>query len=162
LIRDSYYGGATDYYIKYAENLYYSDVNSLYPYAMMNPMPVNIKTKHFNFDSDFSLDSFFGFLEVEVTAPNDLIIPMLPLEYQGKTIFPTGTWTGTYFSEELKAVIKYGYSFKFISGIEYKKTYKLFDSYIQHFYKIKTESIGSKRFVARPYGTHLNQLYGRL
>lgn len=59
-IRESYFGGATDYYIKYAENLYYSDINSLYPYAMMHPMPVNIKTKHFNFDSDFSLDSFFG------------------------------------------------------------------------------------------------------
>jgi len=27
---------------------------------------------------------------------------------------------------------------------------------------IKKENLGSKRFVARPYGTHLNQLYGRL
>lgn len=97
-IRDSYYGGATDYYIKYAENLYYSDVNSLYPYAMMNDMPVNIKAKNLVIGEDFNLDKFFGFLEVEVTAPKDLIIPMLPFKYKGKTIFPTGRWVGTYFS----------------------------------------------------------------
>ena len=107
-IRDSYYGGATDYYIKYAEKLYYSDVNSLYPYAMKNPMPVNIKEKHYFFKNNFKLDNFFGFLEVEVTAPKNLVIPLLPLKYQGKTIFPTGKWVGTYFSEELKAVLKYG------------------------------------------------------
>jgi len=107
-IRDSYFGGATDYYIKYAESLYYSDVNSLYPYAMKNPMPVNIKERHYFFKPNFKLDNFFGFLEVEVTAPKNLVIPLLPLKYQGKTIFPTGTWVGTYFSEELKAVLKYG------------------------------------------------------
>jgi hypothetical protein len=48
-IRESYFGGATDYYIKYAESLYYSDVNSLYPFAMKNPMPVNIKERHYFF-----------------------------------------------------------------------------------------------------------------
>lgn len=156
-IRFSYFGGATDYYIKYAENLFYSDVNSLYPYAMMNSMPVNIKERHYHLSKDFDLNNFFGFLHVEVTAPKDLIVPMLPFKYKGKTIFPTGTWIGTYFSEELKAVIKYGYTFKFISGIEYHRTEKLFDSYIEHFYKIKKESIGSKRFIAK---MHLNQLYG--
>lgn len=159
-IRDSYYGGATDYYIKYAEKLYYSDVNSLYPYAMSNathPMPVNIKEKHYFFKPNFNLDNFFGFLEVEVTCPKNLVIPLLPFKYQGKTIFPTGKWVGTYFSEELKAVLKYGYSFKFISGIEYEKTHNLFDSYVKHFYKIKKEAKGATRFVAK---MHLNQLYG--
>lgn len=159
-IRDSYFGGATDYYIKYGESLYYSDVNSLYPFAMTDknrPMPVNIKEKHYFFKNNFSLDNFFGFLEVEVTCPKNLVIPLLPLKYQGKTIFPTGTWVGTYFSEELKAVLKYGYSFKYLSGIEYEKTHNLFDSYVKHFYDIKKNSKGSARFVAK---MHLNQLYG--
>ena len=35
-IRGSYYGGAVDYYKAYGENLHYYDVNSLYPYAMLN------------------------------------------------------------------------------------------------------------------------------
>jgi hypothetical protein len=106
------------------------------------------------------LDNFFGFLKVEVTAPKDLIIPLLPLKFQGKTIFPTGKWVGTYFSEELKAVLKYGYKFKFISGIEYEKTYNLFDTYVNHFYNIKKYAVGSARFVAVLYSSHLNQLYG--
>jgi hypothetical protein len=38
-IRDSYYGGATDYYKVYGEKLYYYDINSLYPFAMTMTMP---------------------------------------------------------------------------------------------------------------------------
>ena len=41
-IRCGYYGGVTDYYKAYGENLYYYDVNSLYPFAMLNNMPLNI------------------------------------------------------------------------------------------------------------------------
>jgi hypothetical protein len=40
LIRKGYYGGHVDTYIPYGENIYYYDVNSLYPYVMKNyPMP---------------------------------------------------------------------------------------------------------------------------
>ena len=41
-IRDGYLGGATDYYKMKAENIYYYDVNSLYPFAMMKPMPYEL------------------------------------------------------------------------------------------------------------------------
>jgi hypothetical protein len=32
-IKKSYYDGLSDVYIPYGENLYYYDLNSLYPYA---------------------------------------------------------------------------------------------------------------------------------
>lgn len=38
-IRKSYIGGAIDHYKLYGKNLYYYDVNSLYPFAMLKPMP---------------------------------------------------------------------------------------------------------------------------
>ena len=38
-IRKSYFGGITEVYKPYGEALYYYDVNSLYPYAALNPMP---------------------------------------------------------------------------------------------------------------------------
>lgn len=41
-IRQSYFGGATDYYKLRAENLYYYDVNSLYPFAMIKDMPFEL------------------------------------------------------------------------------------------------------------------------
>ena len=42
-IRSSYFGGATDVYkCHITENLRYYDVNSLYPYAMCKPMPIDL------------------------------------------------------------------------------------------------------------------------
>ena len=38
-IKSSYFGGVTEVYKPYGENLYYYDVNSLYPYAALNSMP---------------------------------------------------------------------------------------------------------------------------
>jgi hypothetical protein len=122
---------------------------------MCKPMPFELigKIKLFK---DFNLKNFFGFLKVEVTSPKDIKVPVLPCKYQGKTIFPTGKWIGTYFSEELKAIIKYGYKFKFIEGYELSKV-DLFSDYVNDFYERKKNSIGAGRFIAK---MHLNQLYG--
>jgi DNA polymerase type B, organellar and viral len=119
-VRRSYFGGATDIYKALGKNLHYYDVNSLYSYAMLNPMPLDFIQKYEG--SDINLDSFFGFLEVEVTTPQNITKPILPVKYEGKTIFPTGQWTGTYFSEELKLCASYGYKFKILKGYEYSKS----------------------------------------
>jgi hypothetical protein len=91
-IRQAYFGGATDYYQLKAENLHYYDVNSLYPFSMMKPMPFELIRK-FIVDPllKFNLDNFFGFLKVEVSCPKNIKVPILPHKYNGKTIFPTGT-----------------------------------------------------------------------
>ena len=81
---------------------------------------------------------------------------MIPFKYKGKTIYPGGTFTGVYFTEEMKALLKYGYSFKLITGYEFSKTY-LFNDYVEYFYNKKKTSKGSTRFIAK---MHLNQLYG--
>lgn len=39
IVRSSYRGGATEVYKCNGNNLHYYDINSLYPYAMLNPMP---------------------------------------------------------------------------------------------------------------------------
>jgi hypothetical protein len=120
-IRQGYFGGATDYYKMKAENLYYYDVNSLYPFAMKKPMPFELIRKIKVHENNFNLGSFFGFLKVEVNSPNNIRTPLLPCKYQGKTIFPTGSWTGTYFSEELKAVLPQGYQFKILEAYEFNQ-----------------------------------------
>jgi len=85
---------------------------------------------------DMDLMSFFGFCEVEVTCPDTVKRPVLPVKYKGKTIYPTGTWQGVYFSEELKDVIKLGYTFKLLKGYEFSKI-DLFSNYIDTFYALK-------------------------
>ena len=49
-------GGATDYYKMKAENIYYYDVNSLYPFAMMKPMPYELLRKVQVFENNFNLN----------------------------------------------------------------------------------------------------------
>ena len=153
-VRQSYFGGATDYYKLHGENLHYYDVNSLYPFAMCKPMPLKL-IKYYEDMSSINLFDFFGFCKVEVESP-DTLRPILPVKYKDKTIFPTGKWIGIYFSEELKTASKYGYKIKLLSGYEFSK-YNLFNEYVDYFYNIKKNSVGSSRFIAK---MHLNQLYG--
>jgi DNA polymerase type B, organellar and viral len=99
-IRNGYFGGGTDVYKAYAKKVYYYDVNSLYPYAMLKPMPYNILNDGRMIDlTNRSLESFFGFAYVKVVCPLDMLRPVLPYHHEGKTIYPVGSWNGTYFSE---------------------------------------------------------------
>lgn len=61
-IRRGYYGGHADVYIPRGENLYYYDVNSLYPFTMKdNPMPIGQAKWEGNL-SKHKLDDLYGFL----------------------------------------------------------------------------------------------------
>lgn len=88
-VRNSYLGGASDYYFEYGENINYYDVNSLYPHAMLNPMPFNLIKFHKDL-TNVKLEDFFGYCLVKVYCSNSIEIPLLPYKYNGKTIFPTG------------------------------------------------------------------------
>jgi hypothetical protein len=157
-IRSGYFGGATDHYKKYGENLHYYDVNSLYPSVMLNDMPLNYIKFHSELDN---LDNFFGFYLAKIKCPSTIKMPVL-LQIRtyrnnnNRIIFPTGVWTGVYFSEILKEVVKYGYEVTPINGQEFTKA-KLFNDYIEHFYDIKKNSEGALSFIAK---MQLNQLYG--
>lgn len=89
-IRQGYYGGGTDVYKAYGENIHYYDVNSLYPSAMLNPMPYNLVTPNLLDLTTRSLDTFFGFVKAEIYCPTDMLRPVLPYHSNGKTIYPTG------------------------------------------------------------------------
>ena len=156
-IRKGYFGGGTDVYKAYGKKLYYYDINSLYPYAMLNPMPHEILNDGERIDlTDRNLDSFFGFAYVRIFCPLNMERPVLPFHEGGKTIYPTGTWSGTYFSEELKAVEKLGYQVTMIRGYEFSKI-DLFSDYIHYFHEIKKNSTGVERDMAK---LQLNNLYG--
>jgi hypothetical protein len=103
-----------------------------------------------------TLDSFFGFAEAHIYCPESMKRPVLPFHLNGKTIYPVGTWTGVYFSEELKAVAKLGYKITLIRGYEFTKI-DLFSKYINTFYEIKRVSSGPEKLIAKLL---LNNLYG--
>lgn len=111
-VRQAYYGGRVEIFKMIAENVREYDVNSMYVSAMLNPLPMGSKGS-WTTGYDFSNSDTVGFLECDVECPDSLHIPVLPFKTpEGKLIFPTGTWQGVYFSEEVKEALKHGYSIK--------------------------------------------------
>lgn len=159
-IRQGYYGGGTDVYKAYGEGLHYYDVNSLYPFAMLNAMPHDLINPNLINLSNRSLDSFFGFAEVYIHCPDSVKRPVLPYHHNGKTIYPVGSWKGIYFSEELKAVVKLGYQVTLIRGYEFTKI-DLFTKYVKTFFEIKRTSTGPERMIAKLLLTNLYGYFGR-
>jgi DNA polymerase type B, organellar and viral len=154
IIRLSYIGGSTDYFYQYGENLKHYDVNSLYPKAMCNPMPLKFLGE---IEGDnVRLENVFGFAEARISTPHDMEIPLLPLKVENETLHPLGSWIGVYFTEELKTIVKYGYKVELIKVYSFSKS-NIFNNYISFFYNIKKNSVGPLRFIAK---MHLNQLYG--
>lgn len=81
---------------------------------------------------------------------------MLPCKIKGKTILPTGSRIGRYFSDELKAVLSLGYNNKFIEGYEFSKN-RIIYRLCQQFLWTKENSTGPAIFMAK---MPLKALYG--
>ena len=162
-LKQSYFGGITEVYKGKGFNINSYDVNSLYPFAMVNnPMPVGQPT-HFSGDISLKNKDAFGFFKVKVSAPEGLNKPTLPFRLETengiRTVFPVGTWTCWYFSEEIKDKIKDGYKFEILEGFLFEKSF-IFTEYINLLYKIKcnTDSSDSLYYIAKLL---MNALYGR-
>ena len=142
-IRNSYFGGATDYYVAYGENIKYYDVNSLYPFVMKFNMPFEIIKYHplGSMENISIMSSIYGFFEADITKPDNIKHPVLPVKRDGETIYPIGNFKGIYFSEELRNAANSGYKIKLLAGYEFNKI-SLFNEYVDHFYNIKRNSIG--------------------
>src|SRR6185436_19314569 len=152
-IRSAYYGGAVETYIPYIKKGYHYDVNSLFPAAMKGDMPVG----NYIYTTEQDLNKIFGFSFVRVETPLNLKVPLLPYRDENKVIYPVGSWYGMYYTEILKDVVKYGYKITIIYSINFEK-HDLFSEYVDKLYKIKANSTGTRRTMAKLL---LNSLYGR-
>ena len=162
-IRLAYYGGHTDAYKPYGENLYYYDVNSLYPFVMKEfPMPGGVPVWHRNLDG-MDLDSMFGFIEAYVECPKTINKPFLPYRNKENTlIFPTGEFVGVYFSEELKYARDIGYTVIPISGYLFERKESPFKDFVSSLFESRLEAKKSKNdAMAYVYKILMNSLYGR-
>jgi len=164
-------------YKPYGIDLHHYDINSLYPYAMLNKMPtgkpyfltsrllLNMKITAKKLGLEI-LDLCFGFLLVEVNCPSTLERPVLPYRLKsGSLIFPTGKFKGVYFSEELKYYRKFGYTFNIIKGYNYddNSISTPFSDYVTKLYtsRIEAKNLGNSAMDFL-YKLLLNSLFGRL
>jgi hypothetical protein len=169
-IRRAYYGGHTDTYKPYGEDLYYYDVNSLYPFIMKeSPMPGGEPVWHSNLDGK-DLDSMFGFIEAYVVCPKTIKKPFLPYRKRDKDknknnttiIFPTGEFVGVYYSEELKYARGLGYTVLPISGYLFERRESPFSDFVSSLFESRLEARKSgNEALAYVYKILMNSLYGR-
>jgi DNA polymerase type B, organellar and viral len=159
-IKQGYFGGRVEIFKPYGEDLYMYDVNSLYPYIMLQDMPVgNIYRS-----TDTNLDNYFGFCYATVDVPKDTYNPILPYRDALGNIFnPVGKWNSMFSSELLKKAIKVNnvnvkihYGYKFDPGKDLFKAYV--NKYFSMKQKVTLENNNSKRLLSK---LMLNSTYGR-
>ena len=163
-IKQSYYGGITEVYIPIGFDLFYYDVNSLYPFVALKDMP-GCSVSYVEYylteqDNIYNLEDLFGFFYCKVEAPKDLYIGLLPVKDSNSgLIFPLGKWNGWYFSEQLKFAKENGYKIEVIRGYKFNKAKDVFNSFVSDIYKHKTNK--SKPELKSVSKLILNSLLGR-
>ena len=137
-IKLGYYGGMTEVYKPYGENLYYYDVNSLYPYVALNDMPglECHKLEYINIKKD--IDELFGFFYCDIEAPYKNYLGILPVKTKLGNIYPVGKWSGMYFSEELKYAQENGYKISVKWGYKFNRVKGVFSEYVNKLYSMKS------------------------
>lgn len=150
-------------FIPYGKNLLQYDVNSLYPHIMNKFLMPSTNVRKFEGNILEINKHAFGIFEAKITCPTDLKIPVLQTKVKVnggiRTISPTGTWTGSHTSEELKLAIQHGYSVEVLRGYTFDQR-SLFKSYVDTLYKIKqnTPKSDPMYLVSKLL---LNSLYGK-
>lgn len=162
-IRRGYYGGHADVYKPYGKDLFYYDVNSLYPSAMArNSMPIGKPTWVGDL-SHHNLEDIYGFVEAYVHCPKSMKKPFLPYRKDdGSLIFPTGRFFGVFYSEELKKAKEVGYQVEPLRGYLYKKVDGLFTSFVDTLYLKRSQAKkDGKVGMSFVFKILMNSLYGR-
>lgn len=175
-IRESYTGGAVDVYIPHNrisglfgkvkalfKQLFYYDVNSLYPSVMANHlMPIG---KPIAFEGDIRKmePNAYGFFYCKITSPTSLKHPLLQRRIKTndgiRTIAGLGSWSGWVSSVEMDNAIKYGYTFEIIKGYQFE-TGNIFKEYVQRMYnlRLKYSKGDAMNLIAKLL---MNSLYGK-
>lgn len=100
-VREGYYGGNTQMFVREARGLRCYDINSSYPYAMLGPVPVSHHRSYRGKPSRQFLETTIGFVRANVQWAAHPY-PNLPHRSpQGKLLYPIGEFSGVWCHEEL-------------------------------------------------------------
>ena len=162
-IKLSYFGGVTEVYRPYGKNLYYYDVNSLYPYSALNPMPGLMCTyiDNINLHICDCFGELYGFYYCKITTTR-CYLGLLPYRSEnGGLLMPTGKFEGWYFSEQLKYAFENGYKIEIIKSYKFNKSYNVFDDYVNNIYSLKCNTNESvERSLAKSLLNNLISIFG--
>jgi len=160
-IRKAYRGGRSEVFIREAEDFYYYDVNSLYPYVMESrEYPVGnyskaagkVAKKYFEIGKE-------GVSYARINAPENMHIPYLCIHINGKLCAPVGVFADWFTNFELRRAIELGYEVEVIEGYCYKSKAAIFKNFVE---KHKDRKINARspveKYLAKKF---LNTSYGK-
>lgn len=118
-VREAYYGGRVELFQSRAhgDDLWYTDINSLYPSAMLNKFPTDA---HVWFDLKSLADAkrllvdlkreCYGVARVDIMVPEHLLLAPLPCKREGtgEVCFPVGPVSGWYTVAEIRHALSRG------------------------------------------------------
>lgn len=121
--QQAYYGGRVECFYQGTitappgSSLYYSDINSMYPYVMANQKFPQISGKNglkmvtgkITLQHHKRMLKKEGISDVIVVAPKGLRYPVLPCRFNGRLSFPLGRFRGWYCHNELRYAVEKGY-----------------------------------------------------
>jgi hypothetical protein len=153
IVSSGYFGGISQVYKTYGRNLFYYDVNSLYPWAMTQDMPY----EYLGISYNPKLANVFGFAYASIYVPESIEYKPLPVRGDdGSITTPSGHILGTYFSEELKYAESLGCQITVHRAYIFSRK-QIFNGYVEDIYKEKAVATGSDRVFVKLL---LNGLYG--
>lgn len=157
-----YYGGRTEIFFNkpITGNIRYFDINSLYPYAMLNRFPT-LDSGRFKRTSNFKLE---GMSDVTVRAPK-IDIPYLPYRdpKSGRLLFPCGIFRGVYTHFEIREAKRLGYHVhKVHRSLEFSGTCYPFKDFVKDLYAKRMIAKQNKdALLTDTYKLLMNNLYGK-
>lgn len=157
-----YYGGRTEVFKRGEfENVYYYDINSLYPSVMRNKYPLPQSARKIENPKKDNILDYDGVSKVLIHCPGN-IRPLLPYKHHGKLIFPSGYISGTYNHNELRKALEIGYKIiNIYEQIIYTQTFKPFNQFVDYFYKIRQKYKSEGNNLQITFKLILNSLYGK-
>ena len=172
-IREAYTGGRVDVFKAHNSitpqptdkniELYYYDVNALYPFIMSTldmptGKPIAFTGNILKYEPDAK-----GFFYCDIEASEQLLCPTLQRRIKTKdgvrTIAGTGTWKGWIHYDEYHTCVNRGYNIKIIKGYKFKYT-NIFKDYVETLYNLRQQYTKDNpmNLIAKML---MNSLYGK-
>lgn len=162
-IFEGYFGGRTEVFKRGTfKNLYYYDINSLYPRAMQEELPLPQSVKKIDIPTSENINNYEGVSEITIICPSNLDKPVLPVRYEGKLLFPTGKIKGVYNHNEIRKALELGYKIISIDKqIIYTRTFKIFKKFVDVLYNLRKEQKENGDVLEIVTKLLMNSLYGK-
>lgn len=176
-IREAYYGGRVELFRAEAsgDNIYYTDINSLYPSQMLRKFPAGADMWFGEKDCDAAdrllrdvRRELYGVAHVDLDIPEDTLIGPLPVkrEKTGEVCFPVGAVSGWWTVHEIRHALRAGCRLlKLREAYGSREGEEYYADFVRTFYRLRQAELnkpdgdpGKTLF----YKLLMNNLYGQL